>query len=679
MDGLAGGYEAYLGAFAEGLEPDPELWLDSWCEAHMEIPREISANPGPYRFDRTPVARALMQWLSPAHPCQRVVVVAPSQLMKTQVALNAICGWIDAAPGNILALEPTLGLAKRLSNRVGKTFNAVRKLIGKVAQPRSRDARNTLDTKEFDGGTLYITTAGSASNLAEIMVRYLYGDEIDRWEGDVGGEGDPVKLAENRTTTYRYRRKMYYSSSPVRPGTSRIMRLFEQGTQNVVLVPCPHCGEYQELTLDGLQYEDDLSRAWFVCMASGCVIEEAHKAQMVAAYRLRPMSAGDGETESLRISAFYALDGLSWLDLAKEYVTAEAALESGVENPHALMQVFYNTRLAMPYSVAVEVADTVELANRAEDYPPESVPVGGLVLTAGVDVQHDRLALIIRAWGRGEESWLVHWGEIGGETRIPNQGAWLELEKWLFQRAYRHAGGSTLNIRSVSLDSGDGVTQEAVYAFVRKWQRRGARATKGASERSQDKREIFASPRAIDTDRKHKAWKYGLQLYMVGTNAAKNLLLKARLPLKGTGAGRLHWYKGVRPDYWDQLTSEVEVPHPTKRGRKVWDVKAGVRNEALDCEILALHAARAIKTHLAADHVWAALEHDLRQAGLFARQPEVADAEPGLSEQVADAKVPAVVTNEVPHGTVAPAQPRLAEPTEETTQGWIPANDNWLD
>lgn len=158
LDTYSSGDETFAQAFADGLQPDPELWLDEWCEAHMRIPREISADYGQYRFDRTPFARPVHRWLSPAHPAQRVVLVAPSQLMKTQIALNAICGWIDAAPANMLALEPTTGLAKRLSNRVSKTFKAVDKLDGKVAESRSRDARNTIDTKEFDGGTLYINT-----------------------------------------------------------------------------------------------------------------------------------------------------------------------------------------------------------------------------------------------------------------------------------------------------------------------------------------------------------------------------------------------------------------------------------------------------------------------------------------------------------------------------------------
>ncbi|HCI2702556.1 TPA: phage terminase large subunit family protein, partial [Pseudomonas aeruginosa] len=134
-----------------------------------------------------------------------------SQLMKTQIGLNWIGACIHQAPANILALLPSLALAKRVSSRIGKNIDAVPELRERVAKARSRDARNTIDTKEFEGGTLYCTTAGSASNLAELAARYIYGDEIDRWEIDINGEGDPVELAEARGSTFGRRAKFYYS------------------------------------------------------------------------------------------------------------------------------------------------------------------------------------------------------------------------------------------------------------------------------------------------------------------------------------------------------------------------------------------------------------------------------------------------------------------------------------
>ena len=185
----------------------------------MRIPRDTgAAEPGKYRTARTPYAREPMRCLSPAHPCKRVITMVASQLMKTQIALNWIGALIHMSPSNILTLLPSLALAKRVSARIGKTINVTPELKSRVAASRSRDARNTMDTKEFEGGTLYATTAGSASNLAELAAKYIYGDEIDRWDVDVDEEGDPIELAETRGSTFGRNAKFYFSSSPTIKG-----------------------------------------------------------------------------------------------------------------------------------------------------------------------------------------------------------------------------------------------------------------------------------------------------------------------------------------------------------------------------------------------------------------------------------------------------------------------------
>ena len=171
--GYADGAKVYREAYCRGLTPDPELWVDEWADEYMRIPRDTgAAEPGKYRTARTPYAREPMRCLSPAHPCKRVVTKVASQLMKTQIALNWIGALIHMAPSNILTLLPSLALAKRVSSRIGKTIDATPELKARVAANRSRDARNTMDTKEFEGGTLYATTAGSAANLSELSARY---------------------------------------------------------------------------------------------------------------------------------------------------------------------------------------------------------------------------------------------------------------------------------------------------------------------------------------------------------------------------------------------------------------------------------------------------------------------------------------------------------------------------
>jgi phage terminase large subunit GpA-like protein len=260
------------------------------------------------------------------------------------------------------------------------------------------------------------------------------------------------------------------------------------------------------------------------------------------------------------------------------------------------------------------------LRERAEDYPELTVPMGGLLVTAGCDVQHDRIAVVIRAWGRGEESWLLYWGEIHGSTMIEGQGAWVDLAA-LLDKGIPHVNGTMMKIRAVTVDSSDGQTSDAVYNFVRKRMAQGYMAGKGAS--LDDGREIFATPKAaVDLDRKQKSHRYGLRPFIVGTQRAKDLILghdagAGRLRLTGSGPGRMHWYKGVRPDYYEQITSEVKAPHRNIPKKLVWQKKAGVRNEALDCEVYALHAARSLKTNLYQERHWQELEAQINQQTLF--------------------------------------------------------------
>lgn len=283
--GYADGADVYREAYFRGLTPDPDLWVDEWADEYMRIPRDTgAAEPGQYRTSRTPYAREPMRCLSPAHPCKRVVTMVASQLMKTQIALNWIGGLIHMAPSNILTLLPSLGLAKRVSSRISKTIKATPVLRERVAATRSRDSRNTMDTKEFEGGSLYVTTAGSAANLAELSARYVYGDEVDRWEVDVGEEGDPIELAETRGSTFGRNAKFYFSSSPTIKGASRIADLFEASDQRYYFVPCPTCGHMQTLEWERLHYSADLTLAHYQCAGPDCdvLIEEHHKGEMLA-------------------------------------------------------------------------------------------------------------------------------------------------------------------------------------------------------------------------------------------------------------------------------------------------------------------------------------------------------------------------------------------------------------
>ena len=198
----------------------------------------------------------------------------------------------------------------------------------------------------------------------------------------------------------------------------------------------------------------------------------------------------------------------------------------------------------------------------------------------------------------------------------------------IFQAAYTHETGAKMKISAVSIDSSDGTTSDAVYSFVRacRGQRCNVMAVKGSA--NPDK-EIFNKSRPIDLKHKNsKADKYGVQVYSVGVSKAKDLLIDehARINLTGNGAGRMHFYADVRADYCQQLLSEIKVPSRLNKHKKVWQKKVGVRNEALDCEVYALHAARSLGTHNMSANKWALYENALLQAELFSEPKETAPA-----------------------------------------------------
>lgn len=647
----ADGAEQYRSAYCRGLQPDPELWIDEWADQYMRIPADTgAAEPGPYRTERTPYAREPMRCLSPAHPAKRVVTKVASQMMKTQIALNWIGGCIHMAPANILTLLPSLGLAKRVSGRIDKTVKATPVLRERMAEARSRDSRNTLDTKEFEGGTLYATTAGSAANLAELSARYVYGDEVDRWDVNVDNEGDPIELAETRGTTFGRNAKFYFSSSPTIKGVSRIDDLFMQGDQRHYYVPCPYCGEHQVLEWQNLKYSADYSWAGYQCCnpecsGDGALIEEYHKEQLLAGGEWRAHAEGDGETVSFTLSALYMPPGwLGWTDLAKQYDKAAEAMAKGDLEP---MQVFYNTRLALVWDSAQEMTKAEELKKRAEDYRLGTVPASALILTGAVDVQGDRLELLVLGWGEGLERWVVDHQIIQGSPS--DDRTWQALDEQL-KRRYLHASGIELSIRAVAIDSGGHHTHE-VYQFCRLRRWRNVFAVKGASKPG---RPVIAQrPSKVDVTWKGTTEKDGAELWLIGTDTAKDWIYN-RYGLQ-QGPGALHFSSDLPDDFYDQCVAERKITRYVKGYKRQEWVKAKAdRNEALDLLVYNLAMAQYLGLNRYSQLDWDRLRAAFQQRSLFVepiKQPEPA-------EQAEDDQEPAAPPEQpTPTTPVAPVKP----------------------
>lgn len=552
------------------LRPDPLLTVSEWSDRYRVLDRE-TPEPGRWRTSRTPYLREIMDRLSPGDPCERVVLQKGAQVGGTEAGNNWLGFNIHHAPGPMMVVQPTLGLAKRWSRRkLAKLVEATPELARRMDLQKKRTGDNTAFMKEFPGGFLIIAGANAAAGLRSSSIRYLFLDEVDAYPPDVDGEGDPVDLAEQRTSNFS-NAKIFMVSTPTVKDLSRIELAFKEGDQRRYWVPCPSCEEYQ--TLDWAQVQWPPGRphaAGYVCVHCGTVIENHEKTWMLERGEWRATAPGDGgRTVSYHLSSLYSPHGwLGWGEIATQFVKAQ-------KDPVRL-QVWVNTKLGETWNEdnAGETIDPDSLEARCEPY--EGVPEAVAILTAGVDVQNDRVEVEVVGWGQDEESWSVDYRVIWGDPSVPQ--LWHELDEYLTRR-WRHPVLGDQVVVATAVDTGGHHTQ-AAYDFCESRIKRRVFAIKGQSGAK------LIWPQYASKVGKNKK----VRLHMVGVDTAKRDVYN-RLKIKEPGAGYCHFPEGRDPRWFQQLTAEtLKVRYHRGHPTYYWYLPAGRRNEALDCRVYAYAA-----------------------------------------------------------------------------------------
>jgi phage terminase large subunit GpA-like protein len=573
-------------AVREGIRPDPDLTITEWADEYRYLPKKSSSESGKYRSSRTPYLREIMDALSPSSPCQEVSVMKGTQLGFTEVGNNWFCFVADMCPGPMMMIFPTLDLAKGHSQqKLIPTVDETPRLHGKIRESRSRDSGNTIFSKDFPGGTLFLGGSNSAAAFRSKSIRFLFLDDIDGFELDVGGEGDPIDLAEKRTDTFSTRKKIFKVSTPTTRNISRIARCFEESDQRHYHVPCPHCGEKQLLefgTKDdphGVKFSrnanNEVIKAWYVCRFCGEQIDEHEKTYMLAHGEWIPAYPGR-HRRGYHLSSLYSpLGWVSWAQICQEFLAAK--------NYKERLKAWINTRLGLPFEEKGDQPDWVLLKNRKESYKMLTVPAGGEILTASVDVQEDRLEVKIKAWGNYEESWLIYYGPIFGDTE--KRDVWDQLDI-ILNRSYPRTDGRDLRISIMAVDAG--YRTQTVYNYCR-FRKPRVIAVKGSSQAN---KRIISPPTDQDVTWMGTTIKGGANLWIIGTNMAKETIY-SRIQLTDAGtSGVMHFPEDIQDEYFMQLTAEKLVTKFDARGfpRTEW-VKVSERNEALDLEVYAYAAA----------------------------------------------------------------------------------------
>lgn len=629
----------------EPLRPRERISSVEWAERYREMP-EGSPIEGRFRFRTTPYLIEPLNAIDDPR-VSRVVYRKSAQIGWTEgVVLNAIGKRIHVDPSRMLVLFPREKTGIDFNDEKFEPMIESVPALAERVNLKSRAAGNRQLFKKFPGGFVKFIASNSPGEVKSTSAPIVFVEEPDDCNQNIKGQGDAIKLAEERKKAYT-NGKIVEGGTPTVEGVSTIDAEYDAGTQELYHVPCHECDEAAPLEWDQVRWQKDADHpdpvfgkhrpdtARYACPHCGALWDDTQKNRNVRhGHELR----GSGKTgwlarQPFRGSrSFHSNELLSpfsdsrLANLAAKFLKAWRKSEAGDVDD---LIAFHNSSLAKSWAYQTTVPKEEALRARGEDYAEFSVPAGGLVLTMGVDVQHNRLALTIWAWGRGEEMWLVFWGELHGAPGAPGDPVWAELDRYLL-RGYRHATGVDLHIRATSVDTSDGQTSDAAYAWVRKHRRhkRAVFAAKGAADKHSN-REIFAPPAAKSIDHRSptKAEKYGLRSYMVGTQKAKDLLLghsagAGRINLcesaekTGSGPARMHWYKTARSDFVVQLAlSEVKVPARGSRNL-MWQAKVGARNEALDCTVFSLHAARSMNLHRFTEAMWAEVERRVRQLDL---------------------------------------------------------------
>lgn len=578
--------------------PD-DLTVAQWAERRRRLPAESSAEPGPWRNSRTPYLVEPMNAFNDPK-LNRLVLVAASQVGKSEMELNIIGYIIDEDPGSILYIHPTLQDAKEFSRlRIDTTVRDTPCLREKVQDPNKKGSLNNLLQKAYPGGILTLCGSETAHALASKPVRYVIGDERDRWAISAGDEGDPWELARARQTTF-YNRMSVEVSTPTTKGASNIERSYAAGTMEKWVSQCPHCGCFHEIQWEDIRFEYDVEAVRdiktyhvrnieYVCPECGCISTEMEMKKAPAHWVATNPSAYQNGCRSFWLNAFVS-QWASWESIILQFLEAKG-------DPQKL-KVVYNTKFGKLWEDRGDTMDEDTLLSRREDYgtdengEPIELPEGVLVLTCGVDTQDNRLEFEVVGYGHFMESWGIRKGIIMGRPDDPS--TWQQLDDVILHK-YKFKDGISLRISKTFVDEGGHFTQD-VRQQCRARARWNVFAIKGDDGPD---RPYTAPPREVKivVNNQHigNCWQY-----LIGVDSGKEQIMY-NLTVQEPGPKYCHFPNrdDYGPAYFNGLLSEHKVYNPKKKQPWSWEKIPGhERNEALDCRNYALAAYKTLPVNL---------------------------------------------------------------------------------
>jgi phage terminase large subunit GpA-like protein len=570
------------------------LPLSDWIQSNLALPDDVSARPGSVRL--YPYQRGIADAISDPL-IERISVVKSARIGYTTLLVGALGNHVVNDPAPVLFVLPTEDDCRQfVVSNVEPTFAASAILDGVLSGDLKEKNRNTMLSRRFPGGSLKVVAAKAPRNLRGHNVRILVMDEIDAMEPTA--EGSPIRLAEGRTTQFDDR-KIIIGSTPVFEESSLVLAAYSKSDQRVFEVPCPECSEHHEVRWKDIQWpEGEPEKAAWCCPGCGSVVEEKHKASMVAKGRWRATKPDVKGHAGFRINSLVSpLANAAWGKLAAEFVAAKDKPED--------LQTFINLVLGEGWREHGDALDDAALAAKAEAFSLDILPEAVLAITSGVDVQRkDRLEVTFIGWAEDGTAYVLGHRVIWGAPS--DDETWRELDELLKQK-FQHPFGGKLGVDAVAIDSGDGETMADVYGFCFPRARRRIFAIKGA-------------PGKRPSIERSKQKVKGGWLMIVGVDGIKSALMN-RLRRGNT----IRFSNSLPASWFEQLASEqVVVRYSRGQPVRMFERIKGRQAEALDCVVYAMAIRDLVHVN------WPAREEQMRNSTVemaAVQRPRVIESE----------------------------------------------------
>lgn len=553
--------------------PPEKLKPSEWAEQFRYLPSNVAAEPGKYKNSRTPYIAGIIDALTEPY-LEEIVILKAAQVGYT-TSLQTLIGWaIDREPAPALLVMPSQDECRKVVQE------QIVPLIDNTPQLQTHLLGGPWDiTKEaliFDTMPVYLGWAGSPQSLARRACRYIFLDEVDKYPAWSGNDADPISLARARARTYLHRKRIVIGSTPTtRDGA--VWKAWEGcGDRRYYHVPCPHCLEYQRLVFSQVRFgettksEDKVQRAeviersqsaYYECERCRQPIRDAQKIKMLLAGHW--LSDGqtidrDGRIHGERPKAKRV--GFHLPALYSPWVSFSAIAAGFVraQGDSAAMMEFRNQTLAEVHEEVAKSVRVDELRKELSGAPqPLVLPRWTGTLIASADVQKDEVYFVVRAWGFGYQSQLIHFGTAGNFD---------ELKRVTLDTPYclEPKGDEPEAMTPLILVVDSGYRTDEVYQFARTDGR--IVPVKGSNTKPRQTISLSSAANGVD-------------LRILDTDFFKDRLATLRQERKWT------LNSGVTDEYLRHLSAEQKI-RDRKSSQFVWrPVSEGAANHFFDAEI----------------------------------------------------------------------------------------------